>query len=354
MATVKFKLSWEKLLPLLEWLPNYQAAWLQQDLVAGVTLAAYAIPVSMAYASLAGLDPQHGIYCYLLGGACYAVFGASRQLAIGPTSAIAMLMGASIGSLVGDDPSRWVPIASLTALMVAALSLLAWLIRLSELINFISETILVGFKAGAALTIAMTQLPKLFGVKGGGDDFFERAWVLAGQLGQTNLAALGVGIIALLLLLAGEKWLPQRPVALLVVALATLAVSVTSLSQAGLATVGTLPPGLPAISMPSLRLRDVDGVLPLAFACFLLSYIESISAARALAAKHKYEVDARQELLALGAANLGAAFGQGFPVAGGLSQSVVNDKAGARTPLSLWFASGRFGCLPVILYRLAA
>ncbi len=189
------------------------------------------------------------------------------------------------------------------------------------------------------LVIAMTQLPKLFGVKGGGSNFFERLWVLGGQLGQTNAAELALGIAALLLLLAGDKWLPRRPVALLVVALATLVVSVTSLSQGKVATVGALPAGLPAISLPSLRLRDVDGVLPLACACFLLSYIESVSAARTLAASHKSEVDARQELLAIGAANLGVAFGQGFPVAAGLSQSAVNDKAGARTPLSLVFAS---------------
>src|SRR5262249_34969552 len=130
-----------------------------------------------------------------------------------------------------------------------------------------------------------------------------------------------------------------RPIALLVVVLAIVAVSLTSLKELGVATVGALPAGLPEFSVPSLRLRDVDGILPMSSACFLLAYIEGVSAARTLAAKNEYEVDARQELLGLGAANLAAAFGQGFPVAGGLSQSVVNDKAGARTPLALVFAS---------------
>jgi MFS superfamily sulfate permease-like transporter len=166
-----------RLLPPLQWLPGYQAAWLKHDLVSGFTFAAYAIPVSMAHASLAGLAPQHGIYCYLLGGACYAVFGASRQFAIGPTSAISLLLGATIGGMIDGDPGRWLGIASLTALTVAGLSLLAWLIRLSELVSFISETILIGFKTGAALVIAMTQLPKLFGVKGGGSNFFVRLWI---------------------------------------------------------------------------------------------------------------------------------------------------------------------------------
>ncbi len=137
------------MLPPLRWLPNYEPAWLKFDLVAGFTLAAYAIPVSMAYASLAGLAPQHGIYCYLIGGACYAVFGTSRQLAIGPTSAMSLLLGATIGGMIDGDPARWLGVASLTALTVAGLCLLAWLIRLSELVNFISETILIGFKTGA-------------------------------------------------------------------------------------------------------------------------------------------------------------------------------------------------------------
>jgi high affinity sulfate transporter 1 len=326
-------------LPPAQWLSGYQAGWLKPDIIAGITLAAYAVPVSMAYASLAGLPPQFGIYCYLLGGLCYPAFGSSRQLAIGPTSAIALLVGATVAGIAGGDSSRWADIAALTALVVAGLSVLAWLLRLSGLVSFVSETILLGFKAGAALTIAMTQLPKLFGVKGGGDNFFERAWILASQLGDSNGAVLGIGLAALALLVLGERFLPGRPIALLVVALATVLVSVTTLGEAGVATVGALPAGLPKLHLPSLRLRDVDGILPLSCACFLLAYIESISAARTLAEKNNYEINPRQEFLALGAANLAVAFGQGFPVAGGLSQSAVNDKAGARTPLALLFAS---------------
>jgi high affinity sulfate transporter 1 len=323
----------------LQWLAAYRSQWLKSDLLAGITLAAYAVPVSMAYATLAGLPPHYGIYCYLLGGLFYAVFGTSRQLAIGPTSAIALVVGTTVAAMAGGDRSRWAEIAALTALVVAGLSVLAWLLRLSGLVSFISETILVGFKAGAALTIAMTQLPKLFGVQGGGGHFFERAWTLVGQLGETNLAVLGIGLGALALLLLGDRFLPARPVALLVVALATVVVSLTSLDEAGVATVGALPAGLPDFKLPSLRLRDVDGILPLGCACFLLAYIEGISAARTIAARHDYQIKPRQELLALGAANLAVAFGQGFPVAGGLSQSAVNDKAGARTPLALLFAS---------------
>src|SRR5262245_32881157 len=327
------------LFPPAQWLPRYRAAWLPRDVLAGITLAAYAIPVSLAYASLAGLPPEYGIYCYLLGGLAYALFGSSRQLAIGPTSAISMLVGTTVAGLANGDVVRAGKIAALTALLFAIMSLLAWVFRLSSLVNFISETILLGFKAGAALTIALTQLPKLFGVPGGGDNFFQRLWTLAGQLGDTNGAVLALGLAALALLLLGERLLPGRPIALFVVALAIVVVSLTSLKEIGVATVGALPAGLPDFSLPSLRLRHVDGVLPLSLACFLLAYIEGISAARTLAAKNDYAVDPRQELLGLGAANLAVAFGQGFPVAGGLSQSAVNDKAGARTPLALIFAS---------------
>lgn len=332
--------------PLAAWLWGYQPSWLRGDVVAGLTLAAYAIPVSLAYATLAGLPPHCGIYCYLLAGLAYPLLGTSRQLAIGPTSAIAMLVGATVAGMAEGDPDRWIAIASLTALVVAVLCGLAWLLKLSSLMSFVSETILLGFKAGAALTIALTQLPKLFGVPGGGDHFFERLWTLIGQLPQTNGVVLGLGVAALALLLLGDKLLPGRPIPLLVVALSIIVMSLSGLESRGVTIVGVLPQGLPEFRWPSLRLRDVDGVIPLACACFLLSYIESVSAARTLAARHGYDVDARRELLALGAANCAVAFGQGFPVAGGLSQSAVNDKAGAQTPLSLVMASMTLGvCL---------
>jgi high affinity sulfate transporter 1 len=332
------------LVPPAAWIPRYEKSWLAADAVAGITLAAYAIPVSLAYATLAGLPPQFGIYCYLAGGPGYALFGTSRQLAVGPTSAISMLVGTTVAGMASGDPGRWAAIASLSAFVAAVLGVLAWILRLSGLVSFISETILTGFKAGAALTIALTQLPKLFGVPGGGDNFFERLWIIVGQLGSTNFAVLALGLAAIALLLLGDRLFPGRPIALAVVVLATVLTVALGLREQGVTTVGAIPAGLPELAWPSLQLRDVDGVLPLAAACFLLAYVEGVSAARNLAAKHGYEIDPRQELLALGAANLAAAFSQGFPVAGGLSQSAVNDKAGARTPLALVFASLAIGC----------
>ncbi|MFZ3357181.1 MAG: SulP family inorganic anion transporter [Xanthobacteraceae bacterium] len=326
-------------LPPVRWLATYQKEWLPHDLIAGVTLAAYAIPVSLAYAALAELPPQVGIYGYLLGGIGYALFGSSRQLAVGPTSAISLMIAATVVTMAGGDAQRYIAIASLAAFTVALLCAISWLLRLSMLVRLISDSILLGFKAGAGLTIIMTQLPSLFGIPGGGHNFFERILLFAEHLGQTQPLVLAIGVLAIAALLLGDRFMPGRPIALVVVAVAIIIASVFGLSALGVAVTGKIPPGLPALSGPDLRLRDVEGIFPLAAGCLLLAYIEGVSAARAFAAKHGYELDPRQELLGLGAANLAAALGQGYPVAGGLSQSAVNDKAGARTPLSLIFAS---------------
>jgi sulfate permease, SulP family len=329
---------WKAIFPPAQWIPDYQASWLKDDLFAGITLAAYAVPVALAYAALAGLPPQVGVYGYLLGGIGYALFGSSRHLAIGPTSAISLMVGVTIAPLAMGDPVRYAQIATLAAFVAAAMCIVAWVLRLSALTNFISETVLLGFKAGAALSIAATQIPALLGIPGGGHHFIERLFKIMSQLTQAQPLTVTIGLVSLLLLWLGEKFLPTRPIALFVVIISIVFVSITNLATR-VATVGELPAGLPTFSLPMLRIQDVDGVIPLAFAALLLSYIESVSAARTFAVKHGYKLDVRQELLGLGSANLLAAFGQGYPVAGGLSQSAVNEKAGARTPLSLVFAS---------------
>ena len=331
--------AWLWWLPPARWLRGYRASYLPADFIAGITLAAYAIPVSLAYAGLAGLPPQVGVYGYLLGGLGYALLGSSRQLAIGPTSAISLMIAGTVGAMANGDAERYAQIASLTAFTVAALCLFAWALRLSALVKLISDSILVGFKIGAGLTIAMTQLPSIFGVPGGGHNFFERVWLFAGQLGQMQYLVLLIGIVAIVLLVLGERLLPGRPVALGVVALAIAVATILGLPAMGVPITGDIPSGLPHLAGPALRWTDVEGIFPLAAGCLLLAYIEGVSAARTFAAEHGYPLDPRQELLGVGAANLGAAMGHGYPVAGGLSQSAVNDKAGARTPLALVFAS---------------
>ena len=331
------------------WLPSYQRSWLRSDLVAGLSLAAYAIPVSMAYASLAGLPPESGLYCYLVGGAAYALFGSSRQLAIGPTSAIAMLVGATLGPLAAGDPERYAAYAAFTALFVGAIAALAWIFRLGGVVQFVSETVLSGFKIGAALVIASTQLPKLFGVAGGGANFFERVVHLIGQLGAIHLPSLLLGVAALCVLALGEGLLRGRPVVLIVVIASIVLMTFTGLAERGVAVVGELPRGLPALGIQRGHFEEIRSLLPLALACFLLAFVEGISTARAFALEHRYAVDTERELLATAAANLAAGLAQGFPVAGGMSQSAVNGKAGARTPAALLVASGAIAMVLIFL-----
>ncbi len=318
---------------------GYPVEFLSSDLVAGITLAAYAIPVSLAYATLAGLPPGIGVYGYLMGGLGYALVGSSRYLAIGPTSAISLMIAGTVGDMAGGDAARHVQIAADAAIVVGLFCLIAWAFRLSQLVKLIGDSVLTGFKAGAGLTIAITQLPALFGVSGGGHSVPERVFILAGQLDATNLATLVIGLTALALLWCGERWLPGRPAALFVVVLSIVAVALFHLDRLNVTVTGMIPPGLPVPVLPTARLRDQEGIVPLAMGCMLLAYIEGVAAARTFANKHHETIDPGRELLGLAAANIATAVVGGYPVAGGLSQTAVNERAGARSRMSLVFAS---------------
>ncbi|HTQ65541.1 MAG TPA: SulP family inorganic anion transporter [Puia sp.] len=339
-------------LPIANWLPQYKISFLRWDLIAGVTLASFVLPEGMAYATLAGVPTYFGIYCCMAGGLFFALFTTSRQVAVGPTSSISLMIGSTVAVLSGGDPQRWAGIAELTALVVAGICILAFIFKLSSLVNFISESILLGFKAGAALSIMVTQLPKLFGVEGGGNNFFSRIQTLIQHLPDAHWNVFFFGLLALVVLFAGDFLFPGKPVSLLVVVTAILIISFTSLGSSGIHLTGEIPKGLPSISRPSLRLRDVDGVITLAFACFLMGYIETISAARTFALKNNYTINPRQELLSMGAANMAAAFSSAYVVSGGLSQSTVNDKSGSKTPLSLIVCSFTLGIILLYLTSL--
>jgi len=349
-----------RLFPITEWLRGYNRSYLKWDLIAGITLAFFVIPTSMAYATLAGLPPETGIYCYFFAGLLYFIFGTSRQLAIGPTSALSIVVATSIGAMAGGDPAKAVALASATALIMAGLFLVAYLIKLSSLINFISDTVLLGFKAGAALVIASTQLPKMFGIKGAGDNFIERIINLFTHIGETNYTVLIFGLTALLLLIMGNYYFKGKPVSLIIVIVSIILVSFTGLENKGIGVVGEIPEGLPALKWPFTSANELSEIFFLAMACFFLSYLESISAARSIAREKGYEIDPRQELLALGAANFASSIGGGFAVAGGLSQSTVNNKSGAKSlvslvitsvilGLSLYFLTALFKNLPYVI-----
>ena len=317
------------------WLATYQASYLRSDVVAGVTLAAYLLPSAIGDASLAGLPPQAGLYACLFGGLVFWIFCSSRHTAIAVTSAISLLMGATLGDIAGNDPMRYAALASTTALIVAVLAFAAYFLRAGSIVNFFSETVLVGFKCGVALFLASTQLPKLFGFSAGhGGDFWDRMGHFFSGLGNTNPTALMLGLSALALLLLGKTVLKNRPVALFVVIGGIAAAGLLQLGERGVALLGDVPRGLPVPSLPLVARADINTILPLGMACFVLAAVETTAIGRMFGAKHGYRLDATQEFLAIGVANLAAGLGSAFPISGGMSQSLVNETGGARTPLS--------------------
>src|SRR3982751_1214049 len=194
-------------LPVLQWMSEYQRAWLRPDLVAGLTLAAYLLPAGIGDASLAGLPPEAGLYACLFSGVGFWLFCSSKQTVITVTSALSLLIGASIGELSAGDPSRHAALAACPALLMGVIAIAAWLVRAGNAVGFFSETVLAGFKAGLALYLASTQLPKLFGFKGAHGDFWENASYFIAHLGDTHPMALLVGTVALITLVAGKLWL---------------------------------------------------------------------------------------------------------------------------------------------------
>jgi SulP family sulfate permease len=321
-------------MPARAWLTSYDRTWLRADVMAGVTLAAYLLPAAIGDASLAGLPPQAGLYACLFGGLVFWLLCSSRQTTVSITSAISLLIGATLGEMSGGDPARQATLAACTALMVAVLAFVAYAARAGTIVNFFSETVLVGFKCGVALFLASTQLPKLFGFSGSHGDFWERMGHFLGGLGGTNATSLALGVAALVLLLLGKSVLKHLPVALFVVVGAIVAARTLHLDARGVALLGDVPRGLPMPALPLVGRADVNALLPLAMACFVLAAVETTAIGRMFAAKHAYRLDATQEFLAIGSANLAAGLCGGFPVSGGMSQSLVNETAGARTPLS--------------------
>jgi high affinity sulfate transporter 1 len=312
---------------------------LRPDVVAGLTLAAYLLPAAIGDASLAGLPPQAGLYACLFPGLVFWLFCSSKVTVISVTSALSLLVGAAVAQLAAGDPARHAALAACLALMVAAIAIGAWLVRAGSAIGFFSETVLVGFKAGLALYLAGTQLPKLFGFAGSHGDFFERIAHFVTHLGDTHPTALLVGVASLAALVTGKLWMKNRPVAFFVVLGAIAATRLFDLQAHGVSLIGEVPQGLPFPAVPHVGRADVNALLPTALAAFVLAAVETSAIGRMFAQKHAYRLDANRELLAIGVGNLAAGFGHAFPVSGGMSQSLVNESAGARTPASGFIAA---------------
>jgi high affinity sulfate transporter 1 len=327
-------LSPTRWVPAVGWLRSYDRTWLRGDLLAGVTLAAYLLPAALGDASLANLRPEAGLYACLFGGLIFWIFCGSRYTVASVTSAISLVIGASLGEITGGNVMRYSALAAGTALLVSLIAFVAWLTKAGVLVHFISESVMTGFKCGVALFLASTQLPKLFGFHSAHGSFWANTGFFFKHLPETNSTSLMVGGIALAVLILGKIFLNHKPVALFVVIGGIVAASTFALEAHGVKLIGAVPQGIPPLRLPAISWHDLNQLLPLAFACFLLGAVETAAIGRMFVAKHGGRFDANQENLALAASNLTAALGGGFPVSGGTSQSLVNEEGGARTALS--------------------
>lgn len=324
-----------RFVPPVAWLRRYDRATLRDDAVAGLTVAFMLVPQAMAYASLAGLPPVAGLYASVIPLVVYAMFGTSSQLAVGPVAITALLTASAVAPLADGDPVTYGLMASLLALLAGALQIGLGFLRAGALVSFLPHSVIVGFTAGAAALIAASQLSTALGVDA------ERATTLPASVaalgsvvGDTHGPTLAVAVASIVFLVVMRRLVPRVPGSLILLIGATAATAWFGLADVGVAVVGTVPSGLPALSLPSFDLALATTLLPAAAAIALISYAESVSVAKALAARTRERIDADQELIAIGSANVAASVSGAFPVAGGFARSAVQASAGARTPMT--------------------
>lgn len=320
-------------MPGLGTLATYKASFLPHDLAAGLTLGAVMVPVGLAYGELAGL-PLAGLYGSMLPLLAYALFGSSRQLIVGPDTAMAALVAVVVVPLAPGDPGRLALLAAGLGVMVGMLCLLGGVLRLGFVANFLSKPVIVGFMHGLALVIVVAQLPKVLGLKSDGETTLEQAVSLLHRLGDTNFISLGIGIGTFAAILLCRRFAPRVPGAVLALAVSGLAVVLLGLDKQGVAVVGRIPTGLPGLSLPAVTLADFEALLPVALVAALLSFSDTVVTARAFAARNRYRIDANQELLAIGAANLVSSLSQGLPISASDSRTAVAEAAGGRTQVT--------------------
>ncbi len=319
---------------MLDALRGYRPGDLPHDLAGGLAVAAVTVPVSVANAQLAGLPPEHGLYASILPLVIYAWLGTSRQLIVGTSAATAVLIASAIGTLAAGDPSQHLAIAMMLTLLVGVMCLAASLLRLGAIADVLSRPIIVGFMNGVALSIVLSQLGPLFGIRLTADGFFPRSLEFLMGLPRMHLPTLAVGLSALGALLAVGRFAPRVPGPLVAMLVASVVLAVFALQPAGVGVIGVVPAGLPALSMPLVPLHQMPLLLAEAAGLTLLSFSNTMLAARSFAERNRYDVDPDRELAALGATNVVAALSQGFTVTGSGLRMTVAEAAGARTQLA--------------------
>jgi len=325
-----------KFIPLLDTLASYQKNWLKGDLSAGLTVGVMLIPQGMAYAMIAGLPPIYGLYASTVPLILYAIFGTSRQLAVGPVAMVSMLTAAGIGAITNGEVGDYISMAISLALLVGAIQFLLGVFRLGFLVNFLSHPVISGFTSAAALIIGMSQLKHLLGIDLTRSHHIHEILIEAGNnISQINWITVGIGVIGIALIIGVKKINKAIPGPLLAVVFGILGVKFLGLTDYGVRIVGEIPSGLPSFGFPDISVDSINLLLGTALAISLVSFMESIAVAKAIQSKHKdYKVDPNQELIALGASNLGGSLFQSYPVTGGFSRTAVNDQSGAKTGLA--------------------
>lgn len=327
-------------LPIIDWLATYDRSWLRPDLVAGLTVVALLVPEGMAYAEIAGMPPETAFYAAPIGLLAYALLGTSRQLVVAVSSTIAVLSASTVALLAPTGTEEYIALTAALAILAGAISILAGVLRVGRLAQFFSESVLIGFVFGLALVIAVKQIPKVLGIEGGGEEFFERCLIIIRQLPETDVptAIIGLGSVALMFVI--ELRFHRIPAALVVLIVGIGASLLFGLEARGIHVVGEIPAGLAPPKLPDVSVTDLLILVPGAMGLALVNLAEAIGPARGFASRHRYDINADQELVGLGAANVGAGLMQGFPIGSSLSKSAANDAAGARTPMSLLVAAG--------------
>jgi len=325
----------KKFFPFLEWIPNYKRSDLQGDVSAGLTVGVMLIPQGMAYSMLAGLPPIYGLYASTIPLILYALFGTSRQLAVGPVAMVALLISSGVGQLAPIGSDQFISYAILLALIVGIIQFSMGALRLGFLVNFLSHPVIAGFTSAAALIIGFSQLKHLLGLDIPRGKVHETLLAVFEKYAEINLPTMLLGMGAILVLLAIKRVNKRIPGPLIVVLLGIPLVYFGDLAEQGVKIVREVPQGLPSIGLPSFDLESIRTLLPTALTISFVGFMESIAVAKAIQAKHKdYQVIPNQELIGLGLANIGGAFFKAFPTTGGFSRTAVNDQSGARTGLA--------------------
>jgi high affinity sulfate transporter 1 len=339
--------------PGLGLLSSYRRSWLSKDLVAGLVLTALLVPQGMAYAELAGLPAITGLYTSILCLVGYAIFGPSKILVLGPDSSLGPMIAATIIPIVGanGDPERAIALASMLALLVGVMTVLAGVAKLGFVADLLSKPTQIGYLNGLALTILVGQLPKLFGFSVDADGLIPEAAGFAKGLanGDAVAAALAIGLLGLILIILLQRLLPKIPAVLVAVVVSILAANAFNLADHGVSLVGPLPQGFPPLTLPGVSLSDMALLVGGAVGIAVVSLTDTISTSSAFAARAGQEVDGDKEMIGIGAANIAAGFFQGFPVSTSGSRTAVAEQAGAKTQLT-----GLVGALAITLMLLVA